>query len=191
MNHREFFDQLAEGWDEGRDEDELTKIWELIQAIHINGDESILDVGAGTGVLFPFLKDNETTAVDISFKMLKKAREKFQARYPLVQADVHELPFDNEIFDRAVLYAVFPHLTDKEKSLKELYRVLKTNGKINIFHTASREEINHFHKEVGGVIGDDLIPDKAAMINLLENAGFKDIEILDLPDRYLSSGIKT
>jgi len=191
MNHREFFDKLADCWDEERDGEEIKKICELIQAIKINEDELILDAGCGTGVLFPFFKNNKIIAIDISFNMLKKARDKSPRRSNLIQADIHDLPFDNEIFDRAVLYAVFPHLSDKPAALLELNRTLKPRGRINIIHSSSRDEINRFHQEVGGVIGHDLIPDQGEMVDLMEDAGFKDIEILDLPDRYLATGIKT
>ncbi|MBN2621354.1 class I SAM-dependent methyltransferase [candidate division WOR-3 bacterium] len=190
MNQREFFDSHADTWDADRDPEQITKIGSLIQALAIRDNEFILDVGTGTGILFPFFKNSPYIAIDISFKMLQNARQKHGAKGMLVQTDVCALPFSRSGFDRAILFAVFPHINDKTQALVELYDVLKPGGRINIFHAASREAINSFHTSHGGAIEHDLIPTTPEMHALMVQAGFKDIEILDKPDRYLATAVK-
>ncbi|RKX71783.1 ubiquinone biosynthesis protein UbiE [candidate division WOR-3 bacterium] len=189
MNHREFFDRLAEGWDEEREEDEIGKIKELIEALKIDKAESILDVGTGTGILLQFLTENPIIGIDLSYLMLKRAKQKFPHRL-LIQADAASLPFSDRSFDRAILFAVFPHLRNKLRALKELYRVLRPEGRIDILHSASREEINRFHQKIGGVIKEDFIPDGLRMTELLRLGGFQKVEIRDHPDHYRASGWK-
>jgi ubiquinone/menaquinone biosynthesis C-methylase UbiE len=184
MNQREFFDLQADTWDADRDPEQIKKIGELIQSINISADESILDVGAGTGILFPYINNKAYCAIDISFNMLLKAHENNPNQHILIQADVAFLPFTHECFDHAVLFAVFPHINQKAEALADLYRVLKQGGRIDIIHAASRDTINSFHHEHGGAITHDLIPDNTSMHELLSKTGFKDIHIQDLPDRY-------
>lgn len=47
-------------------------------------------------------------------------------------ANVDNLPFENQIFDRVIVTCVLHHLTDPEKSLQEVRRVLKEGGQLDI-----------------------------------------------------------
>ena len=47
-------------------------------------------------------------------------------------ANVDNLPFKNQIFDRIVITCVLHHLSDPEKSLQEVKRVLKDGGQVDI-----------------------------------------------------------
>jgi SAM-dependent methyltransferase len=44
--------------------------------------------------------------------------------------DIHDLQFENEIFDCVVCNAVLEHVEDPAKAISELFRVLKKSGKI-------------------------------------------------------------
>jgi ubiquinone/menaquinone biosynthesis C-methylase UbiE len=190
MNQHEFFDSHADTWDADRDPAQIAKIEILMRTLDIKEHEYILDVGTGTGILFPFFKNSPYVAIDVSFKMLQNARQRHSEKGMLVQTDVCVLPFNRSGFDRAILFAVFPHINNKAKALVELYDVLKPGGRIDIFHAASREAINSFHKTHGGPTEHDLIPDTPQMRDLLTQSGFSEIRILDLPDRYLATAIK-
>lgn len=45
-----------------------------------------------------------------------------------VKMDIHEMPFENEKFDVAFCNHVMEHVDDDIQSMKEIYRVLRTNG---------------------------------------------------------------
>ena len=190
MNQREFFDSKAHTWDDNRDPEQIKRIDRLIEAINLIDNEFIIDIGSGTGILLPYFKNISYIAIDISFNMLKKAQDKYKGKNTFVQADACTLPFKQATFDRAVLFAVFPHIENKLKALIQVCHVLKPGGKINILHAASRQTINDFHREQGGTIEHDSIPDQKGMLELLAKSGFKEIQILDLPDRYLANAIK-
>lgn len=74
-----FFDELANSWDEkNTDEAGAKKIVKQFRE-KISG-KTILDVGCGTGVLYePLKKENakQITAIDVSEKMIKLAKDKF------------------------------------------------------------------------------------------------------------------
>jgi len=72
--------------------------------------------------------------VDFSTEMLKLAQkysQKFKFAVSLVEADVRQLPYNSQTFDRAIAVATYHHLQDKQdrlKALQELWRVLKPGG---------------------------------------------------------------
>ena len=43
------------------------------------------------------------------------------------------MPFNDDCFDKVLLFDVIHHLDEPEKTLREIYRVLKKNGKIIIY----------------------------------------------------------
>lgn len=195
MDHRKFFDIHAETWDERIIKDDVDKIDHILQMANIRKDENILDVGCGTGIILPFLKkmvgeNGKVTALDISPRMLEKARAKFGDSFEYVRADIHSSPFEGGLFDKVICFNAFPHFREKAKALSEIFRVLKYEGSFVIAHSASREKINALHREVGSVVKNDRIPDKEKMHALFEKAGFTDTKVMDEKDFYFASGDK-
>ncbi len=191
MNHREFFDMLAPQWDEKLEREDIEKLKRLIDEIDIkNGN--ILDCGCGTGILYPFLLEKvgskgKIFGMDISFKMLKKA--KIKNHKFLIQGDAESIPFLSSSFDTIIFLNAFPHFQNKKIVLKESFRVLKEGGKLFILHTSPREEVNSFHKNYGGVIAEDVLPENPEIISMLKEANFKNIKIIE-KDTFMVSAEK-
>ncbi len=83
------------------------------------------------------------------------------------QADALALPFQSESFDAAFVFDVLEHIDD-ERALKELYRVVKSQGHILVTVPAfmflfGRQDIVSEHKRRYR---------RGALSKLLENAGF-------------------
>ncbi len=95
--------------------------------------ESILDLGVGTGkFLEGFFEDRSWTlavGVDFSNQMLKLARSRLPAGSSLVQADIHDLPFEGESFDLIVSSFTLRSIKNIPYFFKEAHRILKPNGK--------------------------------------------------------------
>ena len=94
-------------------------------------------VAVGTGLDLPYFSPGlEIIAVDISGKMLEKAKGKIQKRgerAKLVRADVQQFGFADNSMDTIVTSCTFCSVPDPVKGLKELLRVLKPGGKMLMF----------------------------------------------------------
>ena len=158
----------------------------------------MLDVGCGTGILLPLLResvngDGRIVALDLSGEMLKRALSKGTALSQskgqpaiYVQRDAERLPLPEGVFDWVLCNAVFPHFPDQLRTLAELRRVLRTGGRLVICHAFNRKEINEFHHSTGGVVAHDTIPNEGEMLRLLQEAGLEEAQVWDEPDRYLA-----
>jgi ubiquinone/menaquinone biosynthesis C-methylase UbiE len=102
-----------------------------------------LMVAAGTGNDFRFFPPSQSiTAIDISPKMLERAKQK-AAAYPgkieLRQMDVTQLDFPDNSFDTVVTVCTFCSVPKPVAGLRELRRVLKPGGQLLMFeHVRSR-----------------------------------------------------
>ncbi|MDP1695791.1 MAG: class I SAM-dependent methyltransferase [archaeon] len=94
----------------------------------------ILELGIGNGkTLRSILKQNpkEVTAIDFSKEAIVQAKKEF-SRTKFIKSDIIKMPFPKEYFDIVVCYYILNNLSKKEikEAVKEIKRVLKTNGKI-------------------------------------------------------------
>lgn len=94
----------------------------------------VLEVGIGTGKNIPHYPPDveEVVGIDFSSGMLLRARDR-AARSPvkvsLMQMDVERLAFEDEYFDTVVSAFVFCTVPHPLQGLREVYRVLKGEGR--------------------------------------------------------------
>ncbi|MBN1521352.1 MAG: class I SAM-dependent methyltransferase [Candidatus Aureabacteria bacterium] len=163
--------------------------------IQLQKNDRVLDIGCGTGILFPFLQKTVTSgghviALDFSSAMIRKARANSPHGISFIQAEAERIPIKDDFFDTAICFSCFPHFADKEKSLLEINRVLKEDGEIHILHTESREEINAIHKKAGGPVSHDRLPQVSEMFTIMTKAGFSGITVQDAKDFYCAKAVK-
>lgn len=194
--HRRFFNERAADWDRLVDDNTLQRLSLIINRIKVLPGSVVLDVGAGSGILIPFLKEAVgasgcIVALDLAEEMLKRAREKHgDKRISYVRGDISDALFADSFFDEIICNSCFPHVQDKKAAAREMLRVLKPGGRVTICHTESREKMNAMHRSLGGVVGEDMLPDDHEMQSMFEQAGFANIEISNSPSGYLFTASK-
>ncbi|HEX2697766.1 MAG TPA: methyltransferase domain-containing protein [Anaerolineales bacterium] len=113
----------------------------LIEQAAIQPGQRVLDLGCGTGTLAMMAKQAQPNAevfgLDADPDMLKVANYKKNQSKLDVKFDVgftNELPYPDAHFDRILSSIMIHHLKtpDKEKTAREVYRVLKPGGQLHI-----------------------------------------------------------
>ena len=99
------------------------KSWRSKAAGNLTGT-SVLDLGSGTGAAFAQLMNYETTALDPDKKMLEL--NIFENK---ILGTAENLPFDDNSFDNVFCSFVWRNISDTNKALSEIYRVVKPGGK--------------------------------------------------------------
>jgi trans-aconitate methyltransferase len=104
---------------------------ELVEELHLNGHESILDLGCGTGLITRELAKRvpygHVVGIDNSSSMLEAAERNKTANMDLKLRDINEIVFDGE-FDIVFSNAALHWLRDHEKLLEKIYHALKPGG---------------------------------------------------------------
>jgi demethylmenaquinone methyltransferase/2-methoxy-6-polyprenyl-1,4-benzoquinol methylase len=172
-----FFNEKAEVWDEISVHN-LEKVQYISELLDIRGNDKILDVGTGTGIMIPFyeryLVNGSVVAVDHSEKMIEVARSKYpEKKHPMISylvSDVYELKYDSD-FDLVVCYSCFPHFANQPLALKILSKALKKGGRLAVAHSDSAKKINGIHMDSGAEIGNDFLPSMESLKQMMKDSG--------------------
>ncbi|QLC20873.1 methyltransferase domain-containing protein [Parasphingopyxis sp. CP4] len=107
----------------------------------IGAGQKILDVGSGTGDIAVQLRDRgaQVTGIDFAAEMVAIATERHQD-IEFLEADVEELPFEDDSFDRAIVNYTAHHFARPEKAFAELRRCLKSGAPLTIVHPIQTEQ---------------------------------------------------
>jgi SAM-dependent methyltransferase len=120
---------------------ERTSKLRLIDQAGVRPDDTVLDLGAGTGTLAIWLKERcpnaRVVGLDADPDVLSRARRKAAeagCELELVQGFSNDLPFPDKHFDVVLSSLFFHHLTSevKRETLSEVYRVLEPGGSLHV-----------------------------------------------------------
>jgi len=117
------------------------RIKHAINYMDIKPGERVLDVGVGTGLsLGEYPKTSRVVAVDLSFEMLKKAKEKVGknrlGHIKVLNMDAMNIAFRDDSFDKVFISHVVTVVPDPYRLMSEVRRVCKKGGQVVI--------VNHF-----------------------------------------------
>jgi len=107
-----------------------------IAQLALQGGESVLLVGAGTGLDLKYLpKDVQITATDLTPAMLSlmQLRARQRSNIKVERMDGQQLAYADASFDAVILHLIVAVIPDPVRCLKEAERVLKPGGRIVIF----------------------------------------------------------
>ncbi len=189
---QEFFNELAERWDEMRalNHDKITY---LIQLARIAEGDTVLDVGTGTGVLIPFLAEavgnsGSVTALDFAEAMVAKAAQKYThlSGVDYIAADIMKYQ-PERCYSQVVCLNFFPHVKDKQSFLLRVQDLLVPNGSLVIMHDLSRQAVNSIHA-TSDVVKEDRLPPSSVVAEMLKQSGFSIEEAIDNEEIYFVKG---
>ncbi|MGL4990836.1 MAG: class I SAM-dependent methyltransferase [Sarcina sp.] len=151
----------------------------LIKELNIPSNSTLVDIGAGTGVfseeLLKLIPDSKCYAYDISNDMITWINENrvpnLNSRLFVSLMEENKIPANDNFADLAFMINLHHELENSDILTKEVYRIIKTNGKILICDWKEGAH-HHFVK-------------KDVIINDLKNAGFENIKEIDASENLV------
>jgi demethylmenaquinone methyltransferase/2-methoxy-6-polyprenyl-1,4-benzoquinol methylase len=173
---KEFFNGYAPIWDNEPIAD-IHIINTILDNAEVKESIDILDIGCGTGVMFPFYIEknvNSITAVDLSPEMVKIAKSKFP-QADVICDDAEGITFDKQ-FDVVMIYNAFPHFPNPDALIENLSKAIKSGGRISIAHGMSKKELDEIHMKSAGAVSN-ILPECEELAELLSPYFNVDIKI--------------
>jgi len=140
-------------------------------------NSKVLDIGCGTGKLFPVIaslgKDIKIIGLDMCLEMLKYAEKFKHPHLELLHCFCENIPLQSNSIDAVFVNDTFPHFHDQKQALQEICRVLKKNGELYIIHTNCSEQVNQTHRNIGHPVARDLLPPLERLVALIEAYPFE------------------
>jgi SAM-dependent methyltransferase len=105
----------------------------LVSFASVSEEDSVLDIGSGTGALTFAISDAvpsaRVTGVDPSSAYVRYAQSRASGkRVRFVVGDAHALDISDSTFDKVLSLLMLNFVADREKALREMIRVTKAGG---------------------------------------------------------------
>ena len=188
----------------------IHRIWKkiTIEYSSVRKGQKVLDLAGGTGDLTAKFSqivgdDGLVVLADINESMLKVGRDKLRDKglfnnIEYVQANAEELPFADNYFDCITISFGLRNVTDKQKALQSMWRVLKPGGRLLILEF-SKPQYQILNKAydlysftmlplMGKIVANNadsyrylaesirMHPDQKTLKKMMEDAGFVDVK---------------
>ena len=204
----------------------IHRLWKrfTIDLSSVRKGHRVLDIAGGTGDLtkqFSKLvgKDGHVVLADINSSMLEVGRERLTNQgltdnIEYVQANAESLPFNDNSFDVITIAFGLRNVTDKDKALRSMLRVLKPGGRLLVLEFSKPgnpllEKVYDTYSfsllpKIGQVIAGDsesykylaesirMHPDQETLKDMMADAGFVRCNFHNMPGGIvaLHKGIK-
>ncbi|MDA1197135.1 MAG: methyltransferase domain-containing protein [Nanoarchaeota archaeon] len=133
-----YYDEISSGYEELHSEEQLSKIALIKDHFQVKENDTLLDVGCGTGLTTePW--NCVRTGVDPAPRLLARARSKHKITY--VEAAAESLPFEDDAFDVVISITAIQNFSDVSKGLSEIKRVGKNRFVLSFLKKSSQAEL--------------------------------------------------
>ena len=197
----------------------MHRLWkrQFIHLANIRPHFQVLDLAAGTGdistlIVPKFDKKGSVILCDPNGAMLEEGRRRMVDKGLLnnlhyVQAMGESLPFPDAHFDRVMIAFGLRNFTDKDKALREIFKLLKPGGQLLVLEFSKPQQWMQdaydvysfkFLPKMGEVIAKDAEsyqylaesirkhPDQETLKSMFETAGFEKCDYLNLSGGIVS-----
>ncbi|TAI80793.1 bifunctional demethylmenaquinone methyltransferase/2-methoxy-6-polyprenyl-1,4-benzoquinol methylase UbiE [Pectobacterium versatile] len=192
----------------------IHRVWKrfTIECSGVRRNQRVLDLAGGTGDLTAKFsrmvgEGGEVILADINASMLKVGREKLRNKgiidnISYVQANAEALPFPDDFFDCITISFGLRNVTDKNKALRSMYRVLKPGGRLLVleFSKPIIKQLStvydaysfHILPRIGEAVASDagsyrylaesirMHPDQETLKGMMIDAGFDSVNYFNL-----------
>jgi ArsR family transcriptional regulator len=178
-------DRLAERWVERAQEFTQGSLRAQACAALLPATATVADLGCGAGYLSSFLlaQGVAVIAVDHSQQMLATARRGLRGRIEFRQGELDRLPIGDREVDAAVAQLVWHHLPGFERAAGELFRIVRPGSAVVVTDLLPHDQ--DWMRDEMGDLRLGVKPD--VVVAALAKAGFVEIEVRDVADRYVVS----
>ncbi len=187
----------------------IHRLWKrfTIDCSGVRKGHKVLDLAGGTGDLTAKFSrlvgdSGQVVLADINNAMLSVGRNKLRDRgivnnVEYVQANAEALPFPDNTFDVITIAFGLRNVTDKDKALASMYRVLKPGGRLLVLEFSKPQnemltkayDLYSFHvlPKMGKLVANDsesyqylaesirMHPDQQTLKEMMENAQFEQV----------------
>ncbi len=205
---RGVFDSVAERYDLMNDlmSGGLHRLWKrfTIDVAGLRAGQRVLDVASGSGDLARDMlkrvgREGYVVVSDINARMVARGRDRLRdagagANCAFVQCSAEALPFPDRSFDVVTIAFGLRNVTDKERALRDMLRVLRPGGQLLVLEFSQvtvpplKPLYDHYSFSVlpfmGKLVANDaqsyrylaesirMHPDQDTLLGMLEDAGF-------------------
>ncbi|WP_417897676.1 class I SAM-dependent methyltransferase [Bacillus haimaensis] len=155
--------------------------WTL-ELMNVQQGDRILELGCGAGYALKLILEKDLTeeivGLDISPTIIRSARIRNkkainEKRAKLVQANLINLPLQNESFNTVFSIQTIYFWTDIAATLSEIYRVLKPKGVVILTFSDGKDDEDW--EGIKGITENQIIPN-------MKTVGFKEVSLVRGPD---------
>ncbi len=156
---------------------------QLISGLTRSNKVKVLDMGCGDGHTTAMASNLFSDSLILGSDLKTNERRKelwnlFSNNAIFLISDSLKTPFKNESFDIIFSFGVMEHVSDDYEFLKEIYRILKNNGRNIIFNLPNEYSLSeNFSRRLKKIYSHEQTYNKKKLYALFKEAGFCDIEI--------------
>ncbi|MET9696818.1 methyltransferase domain-containing protein [Streptomyces sp. NPDC006529] len=189
---QEFFGVRAADWDRKFPGDGPA-FAAAVAAIGLRPGDRVLDAGCGTGRALPELRaavgpSGTVLGADLTPEMLAEAAQAGRrAAGALLLADATRLPLRDGCLDAVFAAGLIAHLPDPQVSLRELARVVRSGGRLALFHPIGRAALA---ARQGRELTDDDMRAEHNLRPLLSASGWEPTSYADEEHRFLALAVR-
>lgn len=164
----------------------------------IEPGDTVLDVGSGSGVdvMISAQKtgsEGQVYGVDMTAAMIAKAEENIRQtnidNIELLEGHAEDLPLDDESVDVVTSNGVFNLVPNKEPAFREVYRVVKPGGHIQIADIVLSEPVSAESKSDPELWAECIVGAEPTeeYLDIIRSAGFENVTVIDRLDYFARS----
>jgi trans-aconitate 2-methyltransferase len=185
---------MADNWDSSLYDDRHSFVWRagasLVEMLHPESGERILDLGCGTGHLTAKIAESGAAVIglDSSISMIAQARQNFPA-VKFVLCDARHFRFD-ETFDAVFSNAVLHWIHDAEAVVRSVAAALRPGGRF-VLEMGAKGNIGRIQHAIEDILRESgrspvspwFYPSAGEYATMLEKCGFE-VRIAQTFDRW-------